>query len=130
MRCLSIRQPWATLIVTGYKDVENRTWRTSYRGPLLIHATRTPDLAARTHGLLTRGDIAGLPCGGIIGAVMLDDCVTTAASQWFEGPFGWLLSQPTLCRFRPCRGQLRLWNLVEEEEGAGGSDVRRLLPSG
>ena len=37
-RALSIRQPWAWLILNGYKDLENRTWRTDYRGPLLIHA--------------------------------------------------------------------------------------------
>jgi hypothetical protein len=32
MKALSIRQPWASLIVAGYKDIENRSWRTSYRG--------------------------------------------------------------------------------------------------
>jgi len=35
---LSIRQPWAWLIVQGHKPIENRTWPTTYRGPLLIHA--------------------------------------------------------------------------------------------
>ena len=38
MKALSVRQPWAELIVAGLKDVENRTWRTDYRGPVLIHA--------------------------------------------------------------------------------------------
>jgi hypothetical protein len=38
MRTLSIRQPWAGLIVAGIKDIENRSWSTSYRGPILIHA--------------------------------------------------------------------------------------------
>ncbi len=38
MKALSIRQPWAWLIVNGFKDVENRTWHTEYAGPLLIHA--------------------------------------------------------------------------------------------
>ena len=38
MKALSIRQPWAELIVAGLKDIENRTWRTDYRGPVLIHA--------------------------------------------------------------------------------------------
>ena len=41
MRTLSIRQPWAWLIVHGHKDVENREWATDYRGPLLIHASKT-----------------------------------------------------------------------------------------
>jgi hypothetical protein len=43
VKALSIRQPWAWLIVTGYKDIENRSWRTNYRGPLLIHAGRAID---------------------------------------------------------------------------------------
>jgi ASCH domain len=35
---LTVRQPWAWAIIHGGKDVENRSWRTKYRGPLLIHA--------------------------------------------------------------------------------------------
>lgn len=38
MRGLTIRQPWASLIAAGVKTVETRSWSTSYRGPLLIHA--------------------------------------------------------------------------------------------
>ena len=36
--CLSIRQPWAWLVAHGWKNIENRTWQTNYRGRLLIHA--------------------------------------------------------------------------------------------
>lgn len=39
MKVLSIRQPWASLIVWNFKDIENRNWKTNYRGPLLIHAS-------------------------------------------------------------------------------------------
>jgi len=39
MKILSVRQPWATPIVGRIKDVENRTWRTNYRGPVLVHAS-------------------------------------------------------------------------------------------
>ena len=38
IRVLSMRQPWAWLVAAGYKTIETRTWRTNYRGPLLIHA--------------------------------------------------------------------------------------------
>lgn len=41
MKAISIHQPWAWLIVEGYKDIENRTWLTAYRGPVLIHAGLT-----------------------------------------------------------------------------------------
>lgn len=36
MKVLSVRQPWADLIVSGPKDVENRARRSNYRGPLLF----------------------------------------------------------------------------------------------
>lgn len=38
MYALTIKQPWASAIMAGLKRVENRTWRTDYRGPLAIHA--------------------------------------------------------------------------------------------
>lgn len=41
MKALSIQQPWAYCITHGTKRVENRSWYTSYRGPLLIHAAKT-----------------------------------------------------------------------------------------
>jgi hypothetical protein len=43
MKALSIRQPWAWLIVHGHKDIENRTWTTTFRGRFLVHAGRTFD---------------------------------------------------------------------------------------
>jgi hypothetical protein len=43
MKFISIRQPWALLIVIGTKDVENRTWPTRSREPVLIYASRLPD---------------------------------------------------------------------------------------
>ena len=38
MKAITIWQPWAELIARGVKLVENRTWRTHYRGPVAIHA--------------------------------------------------------------------------------------------
>ena len=40
MKALTLTQPWATLVAIGAKHYETRSWRTSYRGPLLIHAAR------------------------------------------------------------------------------------------
>lgn len=39
MKALSIRQPWAWLIVNGHKDIENRSWPTRFRGKFLVHAS-------------------------------------------------------------------------------------------
>lgn len=43
LRALSIRQPWVAAILYGPKRVENRTWKTNYRGPLVIHASTRRD---------------------------------------------------------------------------------------
>ena len=69
MKVLSIRQPWAQLVASGAKDVENRTWPTRYRGPVLIHASQraddvTSDEIERRFGVRPP---AVLPLGGIVG---------------------------------------------------------------
>jgi hypothetical protein len=46
IRTLTVRQPWATLIAKGVKDVENRTWHTKFRGLLAIHAGQNYDRVA------------------------------------------------------------------------------------
>jgi hypothetical protein len=38
LRALTVHQPWAAALVRGSKRIENRCWRTAYRGPLIIHA--------------------------------------------------------------------------------------------
>ena len=38
MKVLTIREPWASLIVNGYKEYEFRSWKTNYRGKILIHS--------------------------------------------------------------------------------------------
>lgn len=43
MKALSVRQPWASMIAQGHKTIEWRSWRTNYRGPLLICSGKTPD---------------------------------------------------------------------------------------
>jgi hypothetical protein len=43
VKALTVRQPWAWATIYAGKDVENRRWRTTYRGPLLIHAGKNAD---------------------------------------------------------------------------------------
>ncbi len=72
MKCLSIREPWASLIVNGYKKYEFRSWKTKYRGKILIHASLSieKDNEKRFKEL-------GLDykCGYIIGEAQLVDCI-------------------------------------------------------
>lgn len=49
MKCLSVKQPFANLIASGKKKIEIRSWKTSYRGELLIYASKMPDESALKH---------------------------------------------------------------------------------
>jgi hypothetical protein len=116
MKVIVIRQPWAWLIVNGFKDIENRSWATRYRGPLLIQASarRPPKLEMEEFRAYVRKRGVKLPeyfeLGGIVGMVRLDDCVYMSRSRWFEGPVGWVLSKPKRLPFVPLKGQLNLFN--------------------
>ena len=119
MKALSIRQPWAWAIIAGYKTIENRTWQTSYRGPLLIHAGKTlrPNdydrmLQFGEEDGFSVPDIAALARGGIVGRVELVEIVTTAnGNAWFGGPFGWRFENPRKMLFKPLVGQLKLFDV-------------------
>jgi hypothetical protein len=104
---LTVRQPYAWLIVAGFKPIENRTWSTTYRGPLLIHAAvkmHDHTIAEIERRYQVPIDRDALRFGGIIGRVDLVDVVTKHSSRWFEGPFGWVLRVPAPVPFRPIRG--------------------------
>ncbi len=103
MKSLSIRQPWASLIVAGIKDVENRKRPTKYRGPVLIHAaTRFDEEGADWIERTFPNLIMSLPndwlsthFGAIIGQIDLTDCVQNHPSPWAEpGLWHWVLANP------------------------------------
>jgi activating signal cointegrator 1 len=85
MKTLSLSQPWATLVVLGIKRLETRSWQTSYRGPLVIHASKK--LPGAAHALCRREPVLSLlrnagidsslslPLGAVVGVVELLDCV-------------------------------------------------------
>lgn len=122
---LSIQQPWAWLIVNGWKDIENRTWRHRFRGQVLIHAGKTLDEEASDALLANDHPAGGLEMpeglceayidafpeverqrGGIVGVAEITDCVDRHASPWFVGPHGFLLRNARPLDFAPCRGAL------------------------
>ena len=90
MKALVIRQPWADLVVDGHKDVENRSWSTAYRGPILILAGKARDKQASWDAgalALRQGIATPAPTvfGAIIGVVDLVDITEGAcASKWAE----------------------------------------------
>ena len=112
---ISIRQPWAWLIVNGHKDIENRIWEPKLRGRVLIHAGKsksdtTPEALAH---IKRRYHVANLPesfdTGGIVGLAEITDCVSRHRSKWFHGPFGWTLANARRLPFKPCNGQLKFF---------------------
>ncbi len=135
MKALSLIQPWASLIVLGEKRIETRSWPTTHRGPLAIHASKSmPDVcrllcqerpfreALARHGLTADT----LPLGKVLGIVHLDDCLPTddlpaltpderAFGDFRRGRFGWLLSRPhPLAGPLPYRGSQGLWTLPDD----------------
>ena len=138
MYALTIKQPWASLIMAGLKRVENRTWRTNYRGPLAIHAGRTVDRdAAETLDAagIDPQDFEDAPRGVILGVVDLIDVIemdSAAARQQAlpgfpgrydidsdplaTGPYCWILRNPRpLARPVPYCGRRNLWDVTPDE---------------
>jgi len=123
MKALSIRQPWAWLIVNGYKTIENRTWRTSYRGPLLIHAGKTIDreglrwLLENVEEPLTPDELRELETVGVvIGQVDVVDCTLSPQGddcEWHNpGDWAWVLRNPqVLLEPIPAKGRLGLFDI-------------------
>jgi len=115
MKVLVVRQPWAWLIVNGYKDIENRSWGTRFRGLLIIQASaaRHPQWRLDAIRLWVGKRGVELPAnfdqGGIVGCGQLVDCVTKSASKWFEGPVGWVLAKPRRLPFIRLKGKLGLF---------------------
>lgn len=110
-QAISIKQPWAWLIVKGYKTIENRTWKTNYRGTVLIHAGKGFDLDGYEEikeffPKIQMPGISDFKRGGIVGEVFLADCVTEHSSPWFSGPYGFVFTGPCELNFTPCKGQL------------------------
>ncbi|MGE3757362.1 MAG: ASCH domain-containing protein [Pseudobdellovibrionaceae bacterium] len=112
MKVLSIRQPWAWLIVNGIKDIENRNWRTHFRGPFFVHASRKVDLEAvksvtdAGYKLPEKFDV-----GGIVGAAEIVKCVRHHESPWFQGTFGFVLKNQRPLPFYPCAGKLSFFKV-------------------
>ena len=102
-RCLSIKNPWLELILSGKKDIEVRTWTTKYRGPVWLHAGKSVD---KSQSL--RWDFKDLSTGCYLGKANLIDIIQFDQKSWGslrkrhlnEGPsqpglYGWVFEKPT-----------------------------------
>jgi hypothetical protein len=144
IRGLSVRQPYTSAITFGDKNRENRSWPTSYRGLIALHAAKAvewdaPDIAWTAAGLTPyrygsprEAWTASLPLGVIIGVAELTgchhagDCIKggywsySFCSPWsMAAQFHWELSHVRpLAEPIPARGALGLWRLPEDAEKA------------
>lgn len=134
MKALTIKNPWAMLIAAGIKDIENRTWRTNFRGRIYIHCSQKPVKLGTTRSLYTDDQwyriknlafiFGDKPNGCIIGEVDIVDCVQDHASIWAEKSlpgekpiWNWVLAKPVLYDqpIENIKGALSLW---EYKQGA------------
>lgn len=117
LACLSIRQPWASLVAAGMKPIENRAWYCSYKGRLLIHAGKTwgrdeqdayDELMQIAIDMRDRRrqevlDHAKNFRGGLVGVCTMRGCLVAkewfkggglpydGRHQWFVGPYGFIV---------------------------------------
>jgi hypothetical protein len=130
LKVLSVKQPWASLIIEFGKDAENRTWIPKYRGTLVIAASKSPDkdgdvvkyvdriLSKRSlREFKLRWSCNELPLGKIIGIVDWFRCC--GPKEWCDSPWAdntvavsqWLLENPRkLEKPIPAKGRLGLWD--------------------
>lgn len=135
---LSVKQPWAALLITGLKTVEVRRWTTRRRGAVLIHAAKVPDDRPEGWRRIATPQVQELAAlrGGIVGVAELAACRTyetaTAfaadtdahlnAPDWFTPPrlFGFVFRDARPVTFYPYTGQTMFFR-VEAAAGEPGA---------
>lgn len=126
MKAISIKQPWASLIAHGIKDIENRTWKCpkNYIGQrVLIHASKKYAGWKELPLNFIQRDMSkgfsfdNLPKGAIIGSVVIADCVQNHPSVWAEkGCWNWVMKDAILFnkQIMNVKGKLSFWEFKNE----------------
>jgi hypothetical protein len=124
-KALSVRQPWAAMIVHLGKDIENRSRHTNFRGRFLVHASKTMSRAQWLEAMHFAHHTCGVPIqrlkeicdldklqyGGFVGSVELVDSLDKSDSTWYMGEKGFLLREPQALPFVRYAGQLGFFNV-------------------
>ncbi len=123
MKTLSIKQPWAELILRGKKKIELRKWNTKFRGKFLIHSSKIPDKRA-----MEKFGFEDLPCGFIVGKAELVNVKEYKDSEEFKKDKNLHLADESLERYgfilknikriKPikARGKLGFWEFKNETQ--------------
>jgi len=123
MKALTLKEPWATLVVNGYKTYEFRSWKTNYRGKILIHAGMSKE--NKVLPIFEKYNL-DYSCGEIIGEAEIIDCILVDEEfskklnkinkdvyykDTYIGKYAWVLSNMKKYeKTIPIKGKLGLWN--------------------
>jgi ASC-1-like (ASCH) protein len=122
MKALSLKQPFAELILRGEKKIELRKWSTKFRGRFLIHASKIPDKKS-----MSKFNFKDLPLGFIVGEAELIDVkkydsdkeffkdknLHLADSSW--GNYGFILKNIKRIKPIPAKGKLNFWEFKKDK---------------
>ena len=132
MKALSVRQPWGSLILSGRKSIETRTWFTEYRGPVLICASNVRQMSDEGRDAMKRHELDDIPRGVALCLVDLVDCrpmiaddEAAACCSLYDRAFSWCLANVRPVRQVPLKGQLLLFDVPDacvEVLGPGRSE--------
>jgi hypothetical protein len=121
VKALSLKQPWAELILLGKKTIETRTWNTSHRGRFLIHAAAHPDLKK-----MQECGFAELPVGCIVGEAEIAGVKEYAdlaswnadaekhrapLTEWTKKRYGYVLENVKRLPLKRCKGKLNFFEV-------------------
>lgn len=121
MKCLSLKQPYADMVVEGIKSIELRKWNTKHRGEFLVHASKVP----------FESDYDKSRLGCIVGSARLldvkhyeteeewekDFTLHRADDDFMESHYGFILTNPVKFE-KPIayRGSLNFFNVIFDKE--------------
>lgn len=146
LKVLSVRQPWASLLLSGEDWCENRSWSTNYRGPLWIHAsgkieTGECELWGIDKSQLTTSAVLG--CVELIDVIHIDELeerlpelpedITLdgeVGPDFIVGEYCWIVANPRPLKTPiAAKGKLNLWKLnVNDDQAREFGEPERLIP--
>ena len=125
MKVLSIKEPWASLIMNGTKKIETRSWKTKYRGEIYIHASLSKAKITKSEVYELIKDM-NFKCGYIICKCNLVDCIYMTdeyvndmkinhyeeyiCGHYEVGRYAWIVEDVKVIEPIEAKGKLGLWN--------------------
>lgn len=117
MKALSLKQPFAELVVSGKKTIELRKWNTNFRGEFLIHASKTVHKES-----MNKFGYSELPLGCIVGKAKIVDVKRYSSEEdfWKDkekhlaskefGTYGFIIECAERLPIKECKGKLNFWD--------------------